>query len=141
MISDGLPADFRVLRISSTVSSGMPGSSPPYRPRTGALSAPTTSIGYWGCSSVRLPVSRPYQATPALSWGLWAAYSQTILPPQQNPVMPSFGMFPLPPALAHATVAARSAITCASGTFDTTFAKISLISDIPDTSPWRGQAL
>ncbi len=38
---------------------------------------------------------------------------------------------------AHATVASRSDITCASGTFETTSAKICFQSAIFDTSPWR----
>ena len=41
-------------------------------------------------------------------------------PPQQKPVMPSSRRVALPVALAQATVASRSAITCASGTLETT---------------------
>ena len=40
-------------------------------------------------------------------------------PPQQKPVMPSLAVSPLPLALAQATVASRSLMTCASGTLAT----------------------
>ena len=66
-----------------------------------------------------------------------AAYSQTIRPPQQKPVMPSFAVSPLPVFLAQATVASRSDITCASGTLETTLEMISWMSVIFETSPWR----
>src|SRR5215470_4312813 len=82
----------------------MPVSAPPYRPSTGAFSDATTSMGCLGCRSSALPTSRPYQATPAFRSLLWAAYSQTIRPPQQKPVMPSFGVSPLPVFFALATV-------------------------------------
>ena len=81
-------------RICSTVSTGMPASCPPYRPSTGAFRSgaqyrPDASA----CILARLsPTRRPYQATPALSVGLCAAYSHTMRPPQQNPVMPSFAV-------------------------------------------------
>ena len=54
---------------------------------------------------------RPYQATPAFRLGLWAEYSQTIRPPQQKPVTPSFSEFPLPDFFAQATAASRSDMT------------------------------
>src|SRR5713226_633626 len=116
------------------VSSGIPLSFSPYRPSTGALSSLTTSIGYFGCSGSRSPTKRPYHATPALSFGLCAAYSQTIRPPQQKPVIPSLAVLALPDLLAQSTAALRSDITWASGTLETTL-EISLISLIFETSP------
>ena len=66
-----------------------------------------------------LPTRRPYHATAAFAAGLWASYSQTWRPPQQKPVMPRRPVSP-PFALAQATLASRSPITCASGTLLTT---------------------
>ena len=114
----------------------MPVSSAPYKPSTGALSLPTTSIGFIGFSAVGAPISWPYQATPAFTPGLCAVYSQVMRPPQQKPVMPSLAVSP-PLALAHATVASRSAITCASGTLPTTSLTSLLISPYDCASPCR----
>ena len=105
----------------STVSSAMPVSAAPYRPSTGALSSPARSTGWRGCSALALPTSRPYQATPARTCGLCAAYSQVMRPPQQKPVRPSRAVSP-PLRSAQATVASRSRITWASGTFEITSA-------------------
>src|SRR5437879_8835851 len=85
-------------------------------------------MGFLGWRSLGCPSRRPYQATPAFSLGLCAAYSHTILPPQQNPVMPSLDVSPLPDFCAQATTASRSDITSASGTLETTFEIISLMS-------------
>ena len=52
--------------------------------------------------------------------------------------MPSRPVSALPSALAQATVASRSCITCASGTFETTFDMISPMSVILETSPCAG---
>ncbi|MNT34760.1 hypothetical protein D3C72_1707580 [compost metagenome] len=60
-------------------------------------------------------LSLPYQATPALTSGLCAAYIQVRRPPQQNPVTATRRGSP-PLAAAHATLASRSAKTCSSGT-------------------------
>src|SRR6478609_7105215 len=104
----------------------------------GAEIDPATSTGCFGWSSSAGPVRRPYQATPALTPGLCAEYSQTIRPPQQKPVIPSRATSALPVDFAQATVASRSDITWASGTFETTL-KISWNSFGLnfETSPWR----
>ena len=49
----------------------MPLSAPPYSPSTGPLSLPVSSTGLAGCSGLLAPTSRPYQATPAFTAGLW----------------------------------------------------------------------
>src|SRR6187549_1854561 len=101
-----------------TVSSGMPGSLPPYKPSTGAFNWLTTSVGKRGCNSSFSPVILPYQATAALSDGCWAAYSQAIRPPQQKPVTASFETSACGSFLAKATAASKTESTCASGTLD-----------------------
>src|SRR5437773_12025134 len=93
-----------------------------------------------GCNSLVGPTRRPYQETPAFRCMLCAAYNQTIRPPQQNPVMPSLSTLPAPDALAQATVASRSSITCASVTLVTTADRISFTSDIFETSPWHANS-
>src|SRR3569832_1846691 len=85
----------------------MPASLPPYSPSTGTLRLAAISIGFEGVIGVLSPTSRPYQATPALTFGLCPQYSQTMRPPQQNPVMPSLSTLP-PLSLAQATTASRS---------------------------------
>src|SRR5262249_1412011 len=133
----GLPASLRAFCIRSTVSFGMPWSAPPYSPSTGACSEETRSMGCFGCSGSAGRTSGPYQATPAFQFGLWAAYSQAIRPPQQNPVMPSLAVSALPVDFAQATAASRSDMTCSSGTLETTLLMISWMSVILDTSPCR----
>ncbi len=93
----------------------MPVSFSPYKPSTGPFNRAATSTGWVGVVAVALPTSRPYQATPAFTDGLCALYIQVMRPPQQNPVMPSL-LVSAPSALAQATAASRSVITCASGT-------------------------
>jgi hypothetical protein len=66
----------------------------------------------------------PYQATPAFTCGLCAAYIHVMRPPQQKPVIPSRAALP-PLVAAHCVAASRSAITCASGT-RTTISPISV---------------
>jgi AhpD family alkylhydroperoxidase len=65
-----------------------------------------TSTGCAGCRSLAeaSPTSRPYQATPAFTAGLCAAYSQVMRPPQQKPVMPSRRVAAVRAAQAHAGV-------------------------------------
>ena len=92
----------------------MPLSCAPYKPSTGACSWAATSIGCFGVIALVWPCRRPYHATPAFSSRLWAAYSQTIRPPQQKPVIPSLEVLP-PIPFAQATAASRSFRTCASG--------------------------
>src|SRR5450432_3817557 len=123
-----------------TVSTGILWSLPPYRPSTGALRSETTSAGYWGCKSSLSPTNLPYQATPALSDFCWAAYSQTMRPPQQKPVMDSFEVSACGSFLVKATAASRSDMTWASGTLDTTLLKISFMSVSLETSPWRANS-
>src|SRR5437879_13179169 len=96
-------------------------------------------MGFLGWRSLGCPSRRPYQATPAFSRGLCAAYSHTILPPQQNPMMPSLDVSPFADFCAQATTASRSDITSASGTLETTFEIVSLMSGLLLTSPWRAQ--
>jgi hypothetical protein len=94
------------------------------------------STGCCGLLAVASPISRPYQATPALTFGLWAEYIQVTRPPQQKPVMPSLSTLP-PFCAAHATQASRSPITCASGAFETmSFIRVGM-SAILLGSPWR----
>src|SRR3569832_1699319 len=83
----------------------------PYSPSTGTLRLAAISIGFEGVIGVLSPTSRPYQATPALTFGLCPQYSQTMRPPQQYPVMPSSSTLP-PLSLAQATTASRSPSTC-----------------------------
>ena len=68
----------------------------------------------------------------SISLILAVVYSQLI----KKPVMPRRLVSPPSPS-AQATVASRSAMTCASGTFATTVSTICEISVIADTSPWR----
>ena len=95
------------------------------------------SMGCFGCRSFAVPTMRPYQATPASTSLLWAAYNHTMRPPQQKPVMASLSVLPPPDFFAQATVASRSSITCLSGTFETTLLMISWMSVSFETSPWR----
>src|SRR5437870_6722251 len=118
MISDLLPASWSAFCICATVGTGMPVSAAPYKPSTGTLSVAAMSIGFFGDIAFGWPTKRPYQATPALTFGLCAAYIQTMRPPQQKPVMPSLSVLPFD-FFAQATAASRSDITCASGTFAT----------------------
>jgi len=99
------------------------------------LSSAATSIAVIGCSAEGVSATLPYQATAALRSGLCAAYSHTIRPPQQKPVMASLPASP-PLLAAQLAAASRSAITCESGTFATT-GRISSMLAILDTSPWR----
>ena len=115
----------------------MPVSAPPYSPSTGTVSPAARSIGLRGCRSSAWPARRPYQATPALTLGLCAAYSQTMRPPQQNPVMPTEAASARPWDRHQPSVASRSLITCASGTWLTTSLMMRWMSAIPETSPWR----
>src|SRR5688572_9991584 len=93
-------------------------------------------MGFLGAISFAGEIIRPYQAPPALSLGLWAAYIHTIRPPQQKPVTPRREVSP-PFFSAHTSAASRSDITCVSGTFDTTVLMISWMFSIFDTSPCR----
>ena len=65
-------------------------------------------MGCLGCSSVALPTTLPYQATPALTLGLCAEYSQVIRPPQQKPVIANLSALPFADFTAQSTVASKS---------------------------------
>ncbi len=92
-------------------------------------------MGFFGVISFGCPITRPYQATPAFTFGLWAAYSQVMRPPQQKPVTASLPASP-PFFAAQAAAASRSDMTCASGTL-ATIGRIWSMSESFETSPWR----
>src|SRR5476649_1518500 len=114
----------------------MPVSFKPYKPSTGTVSVVATSTGLVGDIAFGSPTRRPYHATPAFRLGLCAAYIHVTRPPQQKPVMPILSALP-PLALAHATMASRSVITCWSGVLAMMFFIRSEIDGTVVGSPWR----
>ena len=81
---------------------------------TGAFISGASWVELFSQSGFGGSTGGPQNATAAFNVGLWAAYSQTVRPPRQNPMMPSREVSP-PCDFAHATVLSRSDSNSASG--------------------------
>ena len=84
-------------------------------------------MGYVVCTSVAFPAFTSLQG---------AAYRPHDPPAPAEPETPTSAVCPWPYFFAHATVASRSAITRANGTFDTALSTMSFIASF-DASHWR----